>query len=55
VWFRTALKEDPAHRPSHAALADYYARLPEPDAVRAEFHRRRAQAGALPGANKTAR
>jgi tetratricopeptide (TPR) repeat protein len=43
-WFTKALKQDPAHRPSHAALADYYARQADPQAAaRAEFHRRRAQ------------
>jgi tetratricopeptide (TPR) repeat protein len=43
-WFMKALGQDPAHRPSHAALADYYARQPDPRAAaRAEFHRRKAQ------------
>ena len=50
--FLSALKLDPAHRPSHAALADYYARQSDPDAAAlAEFHRRRAQldSGPTPG------
>jgi tetratricopeptide (TPR) repeat protein len=51
-WFRTALQQDPSHRPSHAALADYYAQLPDPDAARAELHRRRSQEGSLPGREK---
>lgn len=43
-WFLAALKEDPAHRPSHAALADYYARQDDPDAAGlAEYHRRLAR------------
>ncbi|HET6574905.1 MAG TPA: tetratricopeptide repeat protein, partial [Fimbriiglobus sp.] len=29
-WFLKALAQDPAHRPSHAALADYYARRGDP-------------------------
>jgi tetratricopeptide (TPR) repeat protein len=45
-WFLKALGQDPAHRPSHAALADYYARQADPRAAaRAEFHRRKAQPG----------
>jgi tetratricopeptide (TPR) repeat protein len=43
--FLSALKEDPGHRPSHAALADYYAHQSDPDApALAELHRRQAQA-----------
>ena len=43
-WFTKALAQDPAHRPSHAALADYHARQADPRAAaRAEFHRRKAQ------------
>ena len=48
-WLLSALKEDPAHRPSHAALADYYARQSDPDAAAlADYHRRLAQPGARP-------
>jgi tetratricopeptide (TPR) repeat protein len=44
-WFLQALKVDPDHKPSHAALADYYGRQSDPEsATRAQFHRRRAQA-----------
>jgi Tfp pilus assembly protein PilF len=42
-WFRQALRIDPNHRPSHAALAEYYARQPDPAAqARAAEHGRRA-------------
>jgi tetratricopeptide (TPR) repeat protein len=48
--FAQALKLDPAHRPSHAALADYFARRADPQSVaRAEFHRRKAQPDAASG------
>jgi tetratricopeptide (TPR) repeat protein len=44
-WFQRALTADPAHRPSHAALGDYFSRLADPQSAnRAEFHRRHAQA-----------
>jgi tetratricopeptide (TPR) repeat protein len=44
-WFHKALTVDPAHRRSHAALADYYARQADPQSAnRAEFHRRQAEA-----------
>jgi tetratricopeptide (TPR) repeat protein len=44
-WFHKALTVDPTHRPSHAALADYYSRQGGPQAAaRADFHRRQAQA-----------
>jgi tetratricopeptide (TPR) repeat protein len=47
--FLSALKLDPGHRPSHAALADYYARQSDPDAAAlAEHHRRLAQPDARP-------
>jgi tetratricopeptide (TPR) repeat protein len=39
-WLRSALALDPAHRPSHAALADYYERTGDP--ARAAEHRRAA-------------
>jgi len=43
-WFVQALKIDPNHRASHAALADYYARQPDPGAAtRAQFHRDRSK------------
>jgi tetratricopeptide (TPR) repeat protein len=43
-WFLSALYEDPAYKPSHQALADYYARRTDPESVRlAAFHRRRAE------------
>jgi tetratricopeptide (TPR) repeat protein len=51
-WFRRALQEDPTHRPSHAALAAYYAGLADPDTARAEFHRRRAQADPAGGPDR---
>jgi Tfp pilus assembly protein PilF len=42
-WFQHALKLDPRHRPSHAALAAYYGRQSDPGAAaQAEFHRRQA-------------
>jgi tetratricopeptide (TPR) repeat protein len=45
-WFLKALQQDPTHKPSHAALADYYSYSPDPRAAaRAEFHRRQAQQG----------
>ena len=47
-WFVRALKQDPKHRPSHAALADYYAGQPgRLAAEQADWHRR-AAAGADP-------
>ncbi|HZU36804.1 MAG TPA: tetratricopeptide repeat protein [Gemmataceae bacterium] len=39
-WFETALRIDPNHRPTHAALADYFAH--HGDAQRAAYHRARA-------------
>jgi tetratricopeptide (TPR) repeat protein len=51
-WFLKALAQDPAHRPSHAALADYYARRADP---RAEFHRRQAQPGPAGGPQRPGR
>jgi tetratricopeptide (TPR) repeat protein len=48
LWFGQALRQDPNHRPSHAALADYYARQSGAGAAaRAEWHRR-AAAGGVP-------
>jgi tetratricopeptide (TPR) repeat protein len=41
-WLTTALEEDPGHRPSHNALADYYERTGQPE--RAARHRARAAA-----------
>jgi predicted Zn-dependent protease len=38
-WLETALKQDPNHGPTHAALADHY--LLTGDTARADFHRRR--------------
>jgi tetratricopeptide (TPR) repeat protein len=43
-WFSTALQIDPNHRPTHAALADYYQGKGNSEA--AALHRRRA--GSLP-------
>jgi tetratricopeptide (TPR) repeat protein len=44
-WLLTVLQEDPDHRPTHAALAEYYARSTDPERQRlAEIHRRRAEA-----------
>jgi tetratricopeptide (TPR) repeat protein len=40
-WLNRALKEDPGHRPTHAALADYYERTG--DHARAVQHRERAR------------
>jgi tetratricopeptide (TPR) repeat protein len=49
-WFERALQQDPDHRPSHAALADYFAREPHASArARAEFHRQRSQESPKPG------
>jgi tetratricopeptide (TPR) repeat protein len=54
--FAQALKHDPAHRPSHAALADYFARQPGPQAAaRAEYHRRKAQPDPKGGPPRTGR
>ncbi len=39
-WFRAALQDDPHHRPTHEALAEYYQKHGNPGA--AEFHRTRA-------------
>lgn len=39
-WFRSAVSLDPDHRPSHAALAEYYRAAGDP--ARAEFHAKRA-------------
>jgi predicted Zn-dependent protease len=39
-WLTSALALEPDHKPSHAALADYYARTGDP--ARAADHRRRA-------------
>jgi Tfp pilus assembly protein PilF len=36
-WLHSALAEDPAHRPTHAALADYYAKAGDHD--QAAYHR----------------
>jgi tetratricopeptide (TPR) repeat protein len=44
-WLRGVLDMDPGHKPTHAALADYYER--QGDADRAAFHRSRAS-GAAP-------
>jgi tetratricopeptide (TPR) repeat protein len=44
AWFSETLRLDPSHRASHAALADYYARQPDPGAAaRAEIHRAAAR------------
>src|SRR5205085_6309564 len=40
-WFQTVFFIDPNHRPTHLALADYYAKHGEPQ--QAAYHRRRAQ------------
>ncbi len=40
AWLQTALLFDPAHAPTHAALADYYAKSGHPE--RADYHRARA-------------
>jgi hypothetical protein len=40
-WFGAALPIDPAHRPTHAFLADHFEKNGRPDA--AAFHRRHAQ------------
>ncbi len=49
LWFQKAVRQDPAHRPSHAALADYFAHQSDQDAAaRAEFHRRQAMPDAAP-------
>lgn len=40
---QTALQLDPNHKPSHAALAEYYQK--RGDAIRAAFHRARAETG----------
>lgn len=39
-WLDSALQQDPAHRPTHRALADYFERHGEP--ARAAAHRRQA-------------
>ncbi len=45
-WFLSALEHAPGHRPSHEALAAFYARRRQPgDAARAAEHRRLAQPG----------
>jgi tetratricopeptide (TPR) repeat protein len=41
-WLATALQEDPGHRPTHNALAEYYERTGQPE--RAARHRGRAAA-----------
>jgi Flp pilus assembly protein TadD len=48
-WLRGALEADPAHRPTHAALADYHERHGRPDLAAA--HRRRAEAPGNPSAS----
>jgi predicted Zn-dependent protease len=40
LWLESALRADPSHRPTHQALADYYAQDNQP--ARAAQHRRRA-------------
>jgi tetratricopeptide (TPR) repeat protein len=43
-WLLTVLREDPQHRATHAALAEFYARSADPQQRRlAEFHRQQAQ------------
>jgi tetratricopeptide (TPR) repeat protein len=37
-WFRTALDKDPAHRPTHESLADFYAKAG--DTEKSAYHRR---------------
>ena len=41
-WFDSALSLDPNHRPTHAALADYYEK--NGDKLKAEEHRKKANA-----------
>ena len=41
AWIMTALQSDPAHRPSHEALSEYYAELG--NSRLAEHHRRLAR------------
>jgi tetratricopeptide (TPR) repeat protein len=46
MWLSSALRLDPGHQATHAALATYYAKQSDPDAAaRAELHRRRASSG----------
>lgn len=40
-WLMSALQDDPAHAPTHLALAEYYERHNQPDP--AAYHRRRAE------------
>ena len=40
-WFQSVLWIDPNHRPTHLALADYWAKHGQPQ--RAAYHRRRAE------------
>lgn len=43
-WLMTVLRENPDHRPTHAALAEFYSRFDDPERRRlAEMHRRRAE------------
>jgi len=51
VWLLTALKYDPEHRKTHAALADYYEGIG--NAVAAGRHRRMAEASEKPGADRS--
>jgi predicted Zn-dependent protease len=43
-WLNTALRLDPAHRPTHLLLAEYHGTTG--NAAQAEYHRRIAQGGA---------
>jgi tetratricopeptide (TPR) repeat protein len=45
-WFSDALRQDPSHRPTHLALADYYQRAGNTDA--AAYHRSRAGQSVAP-------
>jgi predicted Zn-dependent protease len=49
-WLLSALRQDPAYRPAHAALADLYRR--RGDTERAELHRRQAEASSSSGPQK---
>jgi Tfp pilus assembly protein PilF len=40
-WFQTVFYIDPNHRPSHLALADYWAKHGRPQ--QADYHRRRSE------------
>jgi Tfp pilus assembly protein PilF len=50
-WFESALQSDPAHRPTHKALAEYYQR--EGNEKAAAFHRQRAGMSAPPASGQS--